>query len=163
MTELRPCPGCRRHVRIAAATCPFCAASLPPARAQFIRPGAFTRAAIFSAAIAGCSDHKQPPAPAPAASGSAAAHGDGSDDLEKMLDNDGRTVQHASPVDAAIDAPVDATAVAIDAAVAPDAGVVHKKRRIIVPPPPPPPPDLEWQRQNIPKPYGAPPARRRLV
>jgi len=143
-------------------TCPFCAASLPATRAQYRRPGAFTRAAIFSAAIAGCSDHKQPPAPAPTPGGSAASSG--SDDLEEMLDNDGRTVQHASPVDAAIDAPVDASAVAIDAAVAPDAGVVHNKRRIVPPPPPPPPPpDLEWQRNNIPKPYGAPPARRRLV
>lgn len=162
MNELRGCPGCKRHVRVGAATCPFCAASLPAARAQYSKPRALTRAAIFSAALAGCSDHKQP---APSAAGSAQV---GSDDLEKMLDSDGRTVQHASPPDAAADAPVDASAVAVDAALPPDAGAVHKKRHVPPPPPPPPPPPDDDLRNNPnwhnnPKPYGAPPARRRVV
>lgn len=49
---LTPCPACARHVR--EQTCPFCGADVPPpaARPRFV--GTVTRAAIFSVAAAGC-------------------------------------------------------------------------------------------------------------
>jgi hypothetical protein len=170
MSALRPCIACKRHVRIAASSCPFCAAALPPGRAQYVRPGAFTRAAVFSAALAGCSDHKQPPPPAP---GSAQQ---GSDDLENLLDQQPRTADHPTPDAGAIDADV-AVAATPDAAVAVDAGIdpqvlaakkkVQEERRR----------RLEAEKRlrdqllreqqvdvrEMAKPYGAPPARRRVV
>ena len=52
MSTLTPCPACARHVR--EQTCPFCGADvpLPAARPRFVGP--VTRAAVFSAAVAGC-------------------------------------------------------------------------------------------------------------
>jgi len=49
---LTPCPACARHVR--EQTCPFCGADVPPPalRPRFVGP--VTRAAIFSVAVAGC-------------------------------------------------------------------------------------------------------------
>jgi len=92
-------------VRIVAATCPFCAASLPAARAQYHAPRALTRAAIFSAALAGgCEKGAPPPKPAPSV-----------------------------PKDAAIDAATDAVA------------------------------ETELPGRPVIDPYGAPPARRRIV
>ena len=66
MSELNPCSSCNRHVRIADATCPFCAAAMP-ARAKpsdrvlpLPRPR-MSRAAMFAAGatlagIAACTD-----------------------------------------------------------------------------------------------------------
>lgn len=163
MSELAPCPGCRRHVVVGERSCPFCAHALPPQRAQRVSlTGRVSRAAVF-AAVAACSKDK-PKAPPPPP-----AHGSGSDDLEKMLDDQPRAAEHPDAVatDAAIaiDAPALADA-GVDAA-RPDAGVVKKKKKRVekqnideqLGPPPPPP----WDRNNIPKPYGAPPARRRIV
>jgi hypothetical protein len=125
--------------------------------------GRVSRAAVF-AALAACSKSDKPKQPPPAAHGS--------DDLEKMLDDQPRAAEHpdavASDAAIAIDAPALADA-GVDAAL-PDAGVKKKKQQrhveqinrdqdVAPPPPPPPPPD--WH--NIPKPYGAPPARRRIV
>ncbi|HTL33829.1 MAG TPA: hypothetical protein VL326_11925 [Kofleriaceae bacterium] len=170
MTGLRPCTACRRHVRVDATACPFCSTALPPGRAMYTRPGAITRAAVFSAALAGCSDHKQPPAP------HAGSAPQGSDDLEQLLDDQPRTAEHpmrdAAPVDAAVQ-----VAQPIDAGPPVDAGVdqqalAEKKRR------------AEERRRKLEeqrrlqeqlqleqlrndhinaKPYGAPPARRRVV
>jgi hypothetical protein len=130
--------------------------------------GRVSRAAVFSAALAACSSDKPKEAP----------KAQGSDDLEKLLDHQPREVEHAPapPVDAA-----EPIAISVDAAL-PDAGVdveaekkriadakkkklAEKKRRE----------DErmrreqeELQRQMIEhrqqaKPYGAPPARRRIV
>jgi hypothetical protein len=169
VTRLRPCVTCKRHVRAGASICPFCDASLPRGGDRYTTPGAFTRAAVFSAALAGCSDHKQPPAPT---QGSAAQS---DEDLEKLLDYQPRTAEHpmhdATPVDAAVQIaePVDA-AMPVDAGV--DQQALKKKReqeRLR---------RIEQQRREQEqlqqvevrehdhinaKPYGAPPARRRVV
>jgi hypothetical protein len=158
-------------VRVDVTACPFCATALPRARAVISRPSAFTRAAVFSAALAGCSDHKQAPAP------HAGSAQQGSDDLEQMLDDQPRTADHPMRDAAAIDAAVQ-VAEPVDAALAVDAGVdqqallAEKKRR------------AEERRRKLEeqqrreqqelfrqqqldhinaKPYGAPPARRRVV
>lgn len=154
MTALAPCPACKRHIATHERACPFCAHALPVLRAEHKSViGRVTRAAVFSAALAACSNDKpkQPP-PAPA---------QGSDDLEKMLDHDGHTVDHAAvppPADAAI---VEPDAAVVDAGLPPDAGVVKKKKKkkveqvqeTITPIDP----------RHLAKPYGAPPARRRIV
>jgi hypothetical protein len=162
MSELVPCPGCRRHVVVDERACPFCARALPALRPQRVSlTGRVSRAAVF-AAVAACSKSDKPNPPP-------AAHGSGSDDLEKLLDYEPRAAEHPDAVakDAAIaiDAPALADA-GVDAAL-PDAGVKKKKKRVqqqqqindqLVAPPPPP-----WDPNNIPKPYGAPPARKRIV
>ena len=157
---LRPCGKCRCHVRVSEVACPFCGAELagaPPRAVTVV--GRVTRAAIFSAALAGCTNDKPKPTPAPAPA-------QGSDDLEKLLDHDGSEVVHPEappPIDASI-ATTDAAP--IDAGVpTPDAGVVRKKRHKQ---------QQQQQEQTIEqvkqidqrhmaKPYGAPPARRRIV
>ena len=169
MTELAPCPRCHRHVAVHETTCPFCRAAVSGLRAVHHIPAKLVRVAVLTAALAGCSDKKSAEPP-PA--GSAAGSAQGSDDLEKMLDHDGTTVQHAAPADAALDAY--AVADAIDAGVAADAGLsqeelaaqkekqrerLEERRRKKA---------LEEQRRqqldrvNV-KPYGAPSARRRVV
>lgn len=68
MTELRPCPGCSRHVVVGAATCPFCGTAItaPVARrATNARPiSQLTRVAIFAAGAAllapACGDDSSP-------------------------------------------------------------------------------------------------------
>ena len=109
MTDLRPCPECRRHVRIDETACPFCRAVLAPATPPTLPVGRLTRAAVFAAgaALAGCGGPQKTEGPPPAEA--------------------------------------DAAAVAAE----PDAGTAQ---------PPPPPPD-----HGTPMPYGAPPARDRLV
>jgi hypothetical protein len=175
--ELVTCVHCRRHVGVRETVCPFCASALPAQRPQHVPlRGRLSRAAIFSAAAAlvGCDSKPSTPAPVP-------AHGSGSgsgsaDDLEKMLDVDQHVVDHpAPPADAAVDAI--AIAATVDAGVPVDAGVdpavvaeqrrrreAERKRReqerlrreqqLI---------DQQIMRQNVAKPYGAPPARRRVV
>jgi len=175
MTELVTCSACRRHVDVRETVCPFCAAPLSARRPQRALVTRLTRAAIFSAAttLAACSD-KPAPAPAPAVPPvPSTGSGDGSDDLEKLLDRDERLVEHpAPPLDAAVpDAPSPDAGVAVDAAV--DAGVdpalaEQRRRRERL--------RLERQREQeriervdetrwreMAKPYGAPPARRRVV
>ncbi|HEX5061197.1 MAG TPA: hypothetical protein VFV99_17645 [Kofleriaceae bacterium] len=154
MTALVPCPACKRHVATRERACPFCAHVLPVARAQHITViGRVTRAAVFSAALVACGKDKPKEAPAPPPA-------QGSDDLEKMLDEP-RTVEHAAvppPVDAAV---IEPDAAVVDAGAPPDAGVVKKKHvqkqqvqdvR-----------DIKIDHIQNAKPYGAPPARRRIV
>ena len=104
MSELGCCPGCRRHVRVTDARCPFCKADVSAIAPQRATPSRLTRAAIFSAAALASGCEKEPPKP--------------------------KTPVAAAPKDAAIDAA------------------------------PVPPPD---QVRHNAKPYGAPPARRRIV
>lgn len=48
MQDLRPCSSCRRHVAIDARTCPFCAAELAPAADRPWIVGRLSRAAAFA-------------------------------------------------------------------------------------------------------------------
>jgi hypothetical protein len=112
MNDLRPCPECRRHVRVDETACPFCTAALAPASPPALPVGRLTRAAVFTAG---------------AALVAGAACGGKSAPAQDPIDN---------------------TATVVDAGVEP----------IDAEPVPPPPPD-----HDIPMPYGAPPARQRLV
>jgi len=168
---MTPCPECARHVRDEDAACPFCGAAIvaaPRPRVQLV--GRVTRAAVFSAALVACGGKKDEPAPAPKGS---AEHLD--QDFNQLLGS-----AEASGAPHAVDAAV--AAVAVDAPVAVDAGVSdeertrqlqrvqeeqRKKREQLE----------QEQRQrtiddqriqqrdwhNVAKPYGAPPARRRIV
>lgn len=186
--DLVPCVHCKRHVGVTETACPFCATSLPPQRSQFAFAARLTRAAIFSAAAVtagACKDSSKSSAALQPTAGSAApgsAAGSGSaDDLEKMLDADGRTVDHPAPVAADAGADGDAAvAAATDAGVPGDAGIDEAKRKEIIREKRVDR-DLqdkdedvrrrhqrELERQKIKiqvnnKPYGAPPARRRVV
>ncbi len=53
MSDLAPCPACRRHVRVDESACPFCASALPAVPPRVLTPGRLTRAAVFAGAIAG--------------------------------------------------------------------------------------------------------------
>lgn len=158
MSELAVCPQCKRHVRVVAAQCPFCATALVGLRARNVIPRAFTRAAIFSAALAGCHDHKKAPEPtagsaigsAPAPVAADAAAGPGSDTSGS---NAGSPVNAFATADAG---PADA-GVATDARPPIDPKVLKQERD-----------ELrkkirEEHLKQMNKPYGAPPARRRIV
>jgi hypothetical protein len=52
MTELAPCPSCRRHVRLSETLCPFCSAGLPTrerATSAATPRARLSRAALFAA------------------------------------------------------------------------------------------------------------------
>lgn len=168
MTALVPCPACKRHVATRETACPFCACRLPVSRApRIVRLGRVSRAAVFSAALAACSEPAKQPPPAPA-QGS-----DGSDDLEQLLDQQRDhprdhqprvvAVPDAGAPAAAVDAAIEIATSPVDAGV-PDAGVAVKKKqqrkqkKVD---------SVDKQRvldyRYIAKPYGAPPARRRVV
>ena len=113
MSDLRPCPECRRHVRIDESACPFCAAALAAVAPPTLPVGRLTRAAVFTAGAAlavgaGCGS-KQPSA--------------------------------QDPIDNTVTTSVDAGAEPIDAEPVREAIPDH----------------------DIPMPYGAPPARERIV
>jgi len=168
---MTPCPGCSRHVRDGELACPFCASALAPPRPRAPVVGRVTRAAVFSAALVACGGKKDEAKPAPPA-GSAEKL---DQDFNQLLGS-----AEASGAPHAVDAAV--AAVAVDAPVAVDAGVSdeertrqlqrvqeeqRKKREQLE----------QEQRQrtiddqriqqrdwhNVAKPYGAPPARRRIV
>ena len=174
--ELDTCRGCKRHVLASETSCPFCGSYLVYKISSVQRPkliGRVSRAAVFSAGLAAaCSGDKPKEAPARGSAGS------GSDDLEKLLDQQPREVEHpAPPIDAA-----ESIALSIDAAVI-DAGIdiaaqkkldekkladkkkrehdrreAERRRREQE--------ELERLRQDQlhnAMPYGAPPARRRIV
>lgn len=87
---LAPCPGCRRHVRVAEATCPFCRSDLEGLAARPDRDfGRLGRAALFAAAalVAGCDKSAVPtqdpankPKPTATDSGTAPVDDGGPDD-----------------------------------------------------------------------------------
>jgi hypothetical protein len=173
--ELVPCGECRRHVDARETACPFCAASIRTRSLRRAPRGRITRAAVFSAALVACESKQPPPQPAPA------PQQHGSDDLEKLLDGDHHVADRPPPPVAPADAAMaDATAIATaaqDAGVTLDAGMTpdkmlqlktekdrrlrekrRKKREEVIQVAPP---DPDWR--HLAKPYGAPPARRRLV
>jgi hypothetical protein len=58
-----PCVGCRRHVAALEDACPFCGTSRAPTRrALIMKPGRLSRAAVF-AGLAACYTSASPPAP----------------------------------------------------------------------------------------------------
>jgi hypothetical protein len=161
MTDLRPCTECSRHVRVDEAACPFCGGdNTAPFTPPRIPTGRLTRAAIFASALA---------------TGGAAACGtnpepvDPTDDQttgdDKIMQQDGTTdTTNTTPAptpDAMMAAPpaaVDAMMAAQPPPPAPvDAGVAIDTNTDVVPD------KVEWNPNHIPKPYGAPPARKRLV
>jgi len=115
--SLRPCPECRRHVRLDESACPFCAAALAPAAPPALPVGRLTRAAVFTAG---------------AALAAGAGCGSSSPKTQDPIDNTATTT-----IDAGTEQEIDAGAPEL---------------------PPPPPPD-----HDVKMPYGAPPARSRLV
>lgn len=180
--ELVPCIVCRRHVSVGETTCPFCAAAVPVQRARRFAPsGRITRAAVFSAALVGCETKPETPKAAPA------PQHEGSDDLEQLLDGDRHVADRPAPPRADASVPADATAIAVtavDAGMRPDAGVDAKllaakrekqqrekrererrereeRERIERQLDEQTLRNPDWQIQA--KPYGAPPARRRVV
>lgn len=146
MSDLQPCKACARHVRADDDACPFCQA---PIRHRDVRPqlpgGRLTRAAVFAGAIGAigaCDKNAEPAAPQtpPTATTDAAA---------ARADAAAAVIADAAIPDAALP----------DAAL-PDAAPKKKRPRAK--------PDAAVKlshpdRAPIPKPYGAPPARRRLV
>jgi hypothetical protein len=162
MSPLAPCPSCKRHVRVGVASCPFCATTLSALRARNSLPRALTRAAIFSAALAGCQNKSNAPAPTAgsATAGSAVQH----------VADDAAAAPVADAAEAMGSALGSGTGSAGSAAVADDAGVadagvpsaaelkkrklerLHEKRT-----------KTEHVERQMAKPYGAPPARRRMV
>ncbi|MDB4956378.1 MAG: hypothetical protein JWO36_3947 [Myxococcales bacterium] len=160
MVELVPCPQCHRHVAVGEAACPFCGAAPRLAPKRLTLGGRLSRAAVFaSATLVACSKKEEAPKPPPV-----------------------ETVKQEAPPPAA-DAPPAIDAQLVDAAVAAeppadaavDAGVPKKHRRRLerghkrIE-------QLEKQPDEVQgadvgsvdrgaccKPYGAPPARRRLV
>lgn len=116
MSDLRPCPECRRHVRADESACPFCAAALEPAAPAALPVGRLTRAAVFTAGVV------------------AAGAGCG-----------GKTAPAQDPID---------NTATIDAGTGTGAGEQQPPDAM----PYTPPPD-----HDVPMPYGAPPARERIV
>lgn len=66
MSDLEPCPACRRHVRIDEAACPFCAVALAGAEPRGLSSTRVARAVVFAGAAlasvaAGCGGKQKAP------------------------------------------------------------------------------------------------------
>jgi hypothetical protein len=109
---MTPCSACARHVKHDETACPFCGAPfIAPAPRNARVVGRVTRAAIFSAALVACGKHEDPkPTPKPGS----AEHLD--QDFNQLL---GSAEVQQAPADAAV-------ALASDAAV--DAGLSDEER-----------------------------------
>ena len=66
--QLSPCPACKRHVAVDAASCPFCAAQLTASSVTIDERGRLSRAAVFAfgaaaatAALGACWTNKSEP------------------------------------------------------------------------------------------------------
>jgi hypothetical protein len=117
MTDLQPCPGCRRHVRLDEVSCPFCAAALDGGEARSPSTTRLSRAAVFAGA-----------ALATVAAGCGGKQTTGPDN--QVVENEATTV--------------------VDAAPTPDAAPVVQS-------------PVDDYDNSCCMPYGAPPARERLV
>lgn len=137
MIDLRPCPSCRRHASVDEAACPFCAAPLAAAApaARRVAAGRLTRAAIFAGAVAasGCGSSE------PKTDG---VEGGGDQVLEQQLPADAGSTGGGDEV--MISAPADAAVTPVETEEQ------DELRRVRDP-------------NDVPMPYGAPPARSRLV
>jgi hypothetical protein len=51
--DLHPCPGCRRHVAVTDARCPFCGAAQVATAPHVVTAGRLSRAAVFATLAAG--------------------------------------------------------------------------------------------------------------
>jgi hypothetical protein len=153
---LQPCVACGRHVRVEDAACPFCGAPVDEAEPRPSLRGRVSRAAVFAAAsLAACGSHDAKPAEGSADNVMVSGYGAAPVPLDKrdaaVADAPAAVAIDAAPVAAPVDAPVDAApidAAPIDAAPRRDAGAAHPDAGPI---------------HHIAKPYGAPPARRRIV
>jgi len=167
---MTPCSSCARHVRHGETACPFCGEPfVAPAPRSVALIGRVTRAAVFSAALAGCAKHEQPK-PAP--------HAGSAENLDQDFNQLVGSAEQGSAVAQTIDA---AAPDAAQVAVPVDAMTDEERTR-----------QLQKQQQAIEnkkqqererrehekmveqqqlqnqqhwnaKPYGAPPARRRIV
>jgi hypothetical protein len=136
MIDLRPCPSCRRHVGADEVACPFCAGPLgaaAPAGRRMVS-GRLTRAAIFAGAVAASGCGSSEPK-------TNGVEGGGDQVLEQQQPADAGEVMLSAPADAAV-VPVETD---------PRDELEEQRRRRAVDP------------NDIPMPYGAPPARSRLV
>lgn len=144
MSELQVCEACQRHIRASESKCPFCDSQ----NSNRSRLGTVILAgALASASALGCSDERPATkAPPPVA------------DTPAVVSIDAAA---ANPMDAAMPDASSADAGAADAG-AKDAAVVKKRKKKVkkeqLKPKEAPPVDERTQ-----MPYGAPPARRRLV
>ena len=185
---LSPCPQCRRHVAITESTCPFCAAPLAASAAPETIYGRWSRAAVF-AGLAGCYTSNPPPqnppppppdqqqtfAQPPASSGvitgvvtdgsaprpgvAIRVEGGGlQQPIETRTDGNGRyQVGNLAPGTYRVtfgqanhprQRPPQRTVQVADGSVQVDVTIA---------------PQPVYDPSNVPKPYGAPPARRRIV
>ncbi|MBT8495320.1 MAG: hypothetical protein KJO07_19895 [Deltaproteobacteria bacterium] len=145
MSELQPCTHCARHVRASDDVCPFCQTPIEFRQVRpRLGPGRLTRAAVFAGAIGaiGACEKEAPesPPPPPAATDAAA--------------------KAPTPADAAIPDAATIADASIPDAGTPDAAPKKKRRRRARPDAASKPARVK---HPTPKPYGAPPARRRLV
>lgn len=137
MIDLRPCPACRRHVGVDEAACPFCAAPIaaaPGPTGRRAAGGRLTRAAIFAGAVA---------AAGACGSSEPKAEDPQGGDLQQ------ESVEGRDDAGAAGEVMLSSPA---DAAVVPEPDPDEERRL-----------DRVYDSNNIPMPYGAPPARNRLV
>ncbi|MBX3159507.1 MAG: carboxypeptidase regulatory-like domain-containing protein [Deltaproteobacteria bacterium] len=96
MTDLLPCPACRRHVVIGAggAPCPFCGVAQPGRAPHAPFAGAFVRIAVFGAAALGAPACWTNNPPVPRAHESAPAEGDGAIEGVLTSSSTGAPVAH---------------------------------------------------------------------
>jgi hypothetical protein len=135
MTELHPCPACQRHVR--GTTCPFCGATAAQRTPVDLGVGRVSRAVVFASATlaaSACAHHAKP-----VDEQGEARHGGGDcvgpDEAKiKELEAQKAEIQKQQP---------------------PEPGADQALRNIDE--------ELEHARQPNCAPYGAPPARRRVV
>ena len=154
MSELQPCEACRRHIRITEQACPFCAEQVARRSPLGSARSVILASALAGASALGCSDERPatkapPPVDEPVA-------------VEKPVEDDPLVAMPYGAPPPPVIADAAPVADAAPDAGAPDAAAKKKKRKaktkVIKAPKPDPAP------VPIPNmPYGAPPARHRIV
>lgn len=156
MSELQVCEACRRHIRVSERVCPFCTEQVTKRSPLGAARNVILASALAGASAMACSDERPatkapPPVDEPAstpASDAAAA---------KAADDTIPAMPYGAPPPPPIADAAPADAGAVDAAVAKKQKKRKAKSKVIKSPLPAPMPDPP------PMPYGAPPARRRMV
>jgi hypothetical protein len=173
MTDLLPCPGCRRHIAITERTCPFCATALAPTTVRRpILARRAPRAAVFaSVTLVACwtskgADTHSNVVPDERANQGSAAPGDGSEHAASDEPHFARALIDAGVAAAPPDAaarhvikkgcqPVGAFDPADNRPICGDEGNdINRGHRCV---------DQGPNKPPVCMPYGAPPARRRIV